>query len=95
MAIGNEAKGEAGESVAIGRQAEAAHSNSVALGHQTKTTGAHQVHFGPRHLELDAVAAAPAAPADGARVFVRLSGGKHQLVVRFPSGADATIAQEA
>ena len=95
VAIGNEAKGAAGESVAIGRQAEATHWNSVALGYQTKTTGALQVHFGPRHLELGAVAAAPAAPADGAQVFVRLSGGKHQLVVRFPSGADATIAQEA
>ena len=94
VAIGNEAKGAAGESVAIGRQAVATYSNSVALGHQTKTTRAHQVHFGPRHLELGAVAAAPAAPADGAQVFVRLSGGKHQLVVRFPSGADATIAQE-
>ena len=94
VAIGNEAKGTVGESVAIGRQAEATHWNSVALGHQTKTTGALQVHFGPRHLELDSVAA-PAAPADGARIFVRLSGGKHQLVVRFPSGADATIAQEA
>ena len=55
-----------------------------------------QIPIGPRYLELDELAAAPAAPAaNKVRLFSKDSGaGKTQICARFPTGAVVVLGVE-
>ncbi len=97
VAVGTEAKAAAG-ATAIGRQATALHSRSVAIGRDVTASAPEQVAFGPRHMELGAIASAPSAPAAGKyRMWSAVDGttGKMRLMVAFPTGTPIVIAQEA
>lgn len=81
--------------VALGQGATALGSDAIALGRATATTSTWQVNFGPRHVELQAPANAPLAPAEGAaRLFTRVVEGKTEVCVRFPTGAVQVISTE-
>lgn len=55
-----------------------------------------QIPVGPRYLELDELAASPAAPAaNKVRLFSKDSGaGKTQVCARFPTGAVVVLGVE-
>lgn len=94
--------GEAGvmvdRAVALGAGARVlvAHIRSVALGSLSVTSAADQIQIGARHLEIKMPPATPQPPdVDDARIYTRLLGGKHQLVVRFGTGQPIALATEA
>ena len=81
--------------VAVGYGAKATEAYSVAIGRDTVTTAPYQLCIGPRHIALASPASAPSAPPSGGRLYTRLNGNnKHELVVRFLTGAVQVIATE-
>lgn len=93
-ALGEKAKATAQSTVALGGDAAATHARSVALGDGTATTYVDQVAIGPRHLEVTA-STQPGTPAAGnARMFLRNTGGVHELCIRFPNGNVKVIATD-
>lgn len=95
VAIGDGAASSGARSTALGDAATASNADSVALGQASATTTGFQVAIGPRHIELLNVASDPTAPANNAaRLFLRETGGKEELCVRFATGAIQVIATE-
>lgn len=93
--IGHTASTAGAQATALGKSAVANGLNSVALGANTTASAAQEVAIGPRFLSALVTAAEPAAPASGgAHLFVRTTGGKEELCVKFKSGAVQVLATE-
>lgn len=94
VVLGHMGQSSATYAVAIGREANAGHTSSIALGDRTSTSATNQIAMGTRHIALSPVTA-PTNPVDGGRLYIVNSGGKSSLRVKFPTGAEITLATEA